>query len=195
MKGRYFLLLFFLGLVLSCVTGPEPGETGNPPEPALPAKTEGPAAASDEGGFDPYSISDEAFAMAKADVQTFIAGLNTIIRARNYNEWVNHLSGSYFETISSADFLDERTEELYRRDQTVAANLGRDPKMVEKKVLRNPRDYFTNVVVPSRSNDRVDDITFISETRIRAYTVDNRGVRLVLYDLAEIGEGKWEIIN
>jgi hypothetical protein len=40
----------------------------------------------------------------------------------------------------------------------------------------------------------VDDIAFISENNVRAYTVDNRGQKLILYDLAMI-DNKWKIIN
>ena len=72
--------------------------------------------------------------------------------------------------------------------------MGRNPRLVQKRILRTPRDYFDNVVVPSRSNDRVDDISFISENRVKAYTEDNRGNRVVLYDL-EIIDNTWKIIN
>ena len=144
--------------------------------------------------FSPENITEEKYTATKADVQTLIEELNKIIRAKNYNVWISYLSDSYLKEISSPAFLEERTEELYKRDQLVASNLGRDPRRVQKKVLRTPKDYFDNVVVPSRSNDRMDDIAFISENHVKAYTLDTRGSRLVLYDLAII-DGKWKIIN
>jgi len=144
--------------------------------------------------FDPQSITEEKFIATKTDVQALIEDLNRIIRARNYNAWRTYLADSYFEEISSHEFLEERTEELYNRDQIVATNLGRDPRRVSKKILRTAKDYFDNVVVPSRSNDRMDDIDFVSENRVKAYTMDTRGHRLVLYDLEFIG-GEWKIIN
>jgi uncharacterized protein YigE (DUF2233 family) len=49
-------------------------------------------------------------------------------------------------------------------------------------------------VVPSRANDRVDDISFVSPQRIKVYTVNNKGERLRLYDLENLGNG-WKIIN
>ena len=196
------MLLFLPGLVLSCVSGPEPVSTAAPTAqpssvPAAQTETAEPVtqeAPSQERGFDPNSISEEVFAAAKFDIQHLIESLNGIIRARNYNAWRTYLSDSYFEEISSPAFLEERTEELYKRDQMVASNLGRDPRRVQKKVLRTAKDYFDNVVVPSRSNDHMDDIAFVSENRVKAYTVDNRGSRLVLYDL-EIIDNKWKIIN
>jgi hypothetical protein len=61
-------------------------------------------------------------------------------------------------------------------------------------VLRTARDYFTNVVVPARKNDRVDDIEFISANQVKAYTVDSQGQRLVLYNLDKT-DGEWKITN
>ena len=220
MKIIGFLAILPIILSLSCVSGPKPIEQAPieqaPAEPAPPAPVAQPApppqpvevtpppqpveppppepSPAEEEFFDPTTITEEQFALAKAEVQALIADLNRIIRAKNYNAWVTYLADSYLKLISSPAFLEERTEELYKRDQIVASNLGRDPKRVQKKILRTARDYFDNVVVPSRSNDRMDDIDFVSENRVKAYTVDNRGQRLVLYDL-EIINKKWKIIN
>ena len=193
-----------LFVVLSCGTAPETQEpVSSEPVSSEPVSSaaqqpqqtgSAPAATPSEAVFDPGSISQEKFETAKADVQALINDLNRIIRARNYTAWTGYLADSYFAVISSEAFLEEKTEELYKRDQIVATNLGRDPRMVSKKVLRTPRDYFDNVVVPSRSNDHVDDIDFVSENRVKAYTLDNRGNRLVLYDF-EIIDNKWKIIS
>jgi len=144
--------------------------------------------------FDLNNISEILFETTKTDIQALIQELDSIIRAKNYNAWLGYLSESYLEEISSSAFLEERTEELFRRDQIVAAATGKDPRTVQKKTLKTLRDYFDNVVAPSRANDRVDDIAFISETKVRAYTVNNRGTRLILYDLEKIGES-WKIIG
>jgi hypothetical protein len=127
--------------------------------------------------FDPGNISEAQFEAVMEELKALIEGLNRIIRA-----------------ISSRDFLDERTEELFRRDVIVAQNMGRDPRTVERRVLRTARDFFNNIVVPSRSNDRVDDIDFVTENRVKAYTIDTRGNRLILYDL-EIIDGRWKIVS
>jgi hypothetical protein len=147
-----------------------------------------------EEEFDPNSISEEVFSATKADIQALITDLNRIVRARNYNAWVSYLDDSYFLQISSQEFLEEKTEELYKRDQIVAGNMGRDPAHVAKRILRNANDYFTHVVVPSRSQDTLDDIAFVSPTHVKAYTVDTRGQRLILYELETI-EGKWKIVS
>ena len=206
MKQIGLLSLLPVVLILSCASGPKVNqdspksgdsaepvtlEKTTPGTPAQPVETPPPP---QEKPFDPGTISQEKFETTKADVQALIADLNRLIRAKNYNAWRGHLSDSYFEEISSQEFLDERTEELYKRDQMVASSMGRDPKKVQKKLLKNPKDYFDNVVVPSRSNDRMDDIDFVSDNQVKAYTVDNRGQRLVLYNL-ELIDSKWMIIN
>jgi len=209
MKQIGLLLVLPIFLVLSCGSGPQTAEPA-PAEPApaviaAPAQTTPPpppppppqvveSTPPQEAVFDPASITEEKYTSTMADLQALIGSLNTIIRARNYNAWTGYLAESYFKEINSPAFLEERTEELYRRDQVVASNTGRDPRQVRKRLLRNSRDYFDHVVVPSRSNDRLDDIAFVSENRVKAYTVDSRGNRLILYDL-EIVDDKWKIIH
>ena len=221
MKRAGGLLLLLVVLVFACIAGPEPVIPVEPSEQLVLAQPEDPPKthststptsmeeiipkeepipleplppAAEHHGFDPESISEEEYKHTKADIQALIVELNRIIRARNYNAWLGYLAESYLREINSTRFLEEKTEDLYRRDQLIASSMGRDPRNVAKRVLRNPRDYFENVVVPSRANDRVDDIAYISETNVRAYTMDSRGNRLILYDLESIGT-KWKIIN
>jgi uncharacterized protein YigE (DUF2233 family) len=42
--------------------------------------------------------------------------------------------------------------------------------------------------------NHVDDIVFISETRVKAYTLNTQKQRLRLFDLERDGSG-WKIIN
>ena len=144
--------------------------------------------------FDPSQISSELYEATKAEIQDIVQKLDTIIRARDYNAWLVYLSNPFLEEISSPKFLAEMTEVLYDRDKRIAVALSRNPRNVEKKEIKTLRDYFDNVVVPSRANDRVDDIDFLSETKVRAYTVNNQGTRLLLYDL-EIIDASWKIIG
>ena len=215
MKQFVFFIILPLILIFSCETTPTPSELeflldileaddlislAPPPEttasfeepPSVVLPSEGPLPASQ--AFDPSNISNELYEITKAEIQDIIERLDSIIRDRNYNAWLEYISASYLGEISSPEFLEERTEELYRRDQLVAAAMGRNPRTVEKKVLSTLRDYFDNVVVPSRAYDRVDDIDFLSETKVRAYTMNNRGAVLILYDL-EIIDGTWKIIG
>jgi len=192
MKRIGLLSILPVILVLSCRSGPQLTE------PVL-AETIAPgaAAAADENVdvlaepviFDPLRISEEVREKTMEELRAFIEELNAIIRARNYNVWVTYLSESRHAEINSEEFLAGITEDLFQRDQ----RMSRDPRRVERRVLTNSRDFFYNLVVPSRSNDRLDDISFVAENRVRAYTIE-RGMRIILYDLQLI-DNRWQIIN
>jgi hypothetical protein len=130
--------------------------------------------------FDPSTISQEQKDTAKSEIQQLIQRLNGIIRAKDYNSWVTYLDGSYFTAINSPEYLER---------------VSKSPVLVKQKVVLNSaQDYFNHVVVPSRTNDRVDDIEFVSQNRVKAYTVNNAGNKLRLYDLEKSVTG-WKIIN
>ncbi|MDR1429177.1 MAG: hypothetical protein LBI85_02715 [Spirochaetaceae bacterium] len=177
------LISCFLTL-LSCAGEPSPQASPPPQEsapvspPALPAAP--PEAPLPEEVFDPATISREIFDSTKTDVQKLIQDLNGIIRARNYRAWVSYLSDDYLRDISSPDFLAQTSASARLRQQRI--------------VLGSPEDYFNHVVVPSRANDRVDDIEFTSQNRVKAYTVTPNGQRLRLYELEKTGNS-WKIMN
>jgi hypothetical protein len=186
-----FFLSFILILFISCGSAPET-EAPLPEAPAPPpaeasetsAEIPSPAPPAEEAVFDPAAISKERKETTKVDVQKFIKDLNNIIRNKNFNAWKAALSGEYLEKISSETYLKQISEQPALKRQNIA--------------LKTPEDYFTFVVVPSRANDRVDDIDFISENRVKAYTLQTKqdGIvqRLRLYDLEHIGN-TWKIIN
>jgi len=196
MKRVCFLFCIILSFLISCKNQADPVQ---PPktEPQSPAVTEKSAEqakpiednAQQTGVtvhdtntvvFDPSSISQEEKDTAKIEIQRLIQELNGIIRAKNYNAWVPYLDTDYFAIISSAEYLDR---------------ISKSAVLVKQKiVLKSARDYFNYVVVPSRTNDRVDDIEFESQNRVKAYTINNKGERLRLYDLERTGN-EWKIIN
>ncbi|MCL1927473.1 MAG: hypothetical protein FWG07_01590 [Treponema sp.] len=205
MKRLGSLFLVILCLFLSCYDPPPPVKSDPPKvpeqtqpvqqnqnqqpqipaEPVQPVQIEqiveaAPESPSPVEYFDPASITQEERDTAKIEIQQLIQRLNGIIRAKNYNAWVTYLDSGYFTTISSKDFLDRVSQ------STVLVR--------QKIVLKSAQDYFNHVVVPSRANDHVDDIEFVSPSRVKAYTVNNTGSRLRLYDLEKAEEG-WKIIN
>ena len=172
---------FILIVLISCGSAPQSGTTPSEAPAPLPetASAETPLPAEEEA-FDPASISQERFDSTKVDVQQFISSLSKIISGKNFNAWKNILSEEYFTKISSPDFLKVTSDQ---------------PALKTRKIeLKTTEDYFTNVVVPSRANDHVEDIEFVSPTRVKAYTINNNGQRLRLYDLEKIGSN-WIIIN
>jgi hypothetical protein len=164
-------LLFLLAFSLSCRSNPA---TDAGPDQTPPDSTAG------TGNFDPGSISQEVFDSTKIGVQNFIENLNQIIRNKNYTAWVSHLGPEYFAEKNSTGYLAQTSEQPRLKTQKI--------------VLTSAQDYFIYVVVPSRANDRVDDIEFVSPTRVKAYTLTPNGQRLRLYDLESSGN-TWKIIN
>ena len=58
--------------------------------------------------------------------------------------------------------------------------------------LKSLKDYFTYVFVPSRQNVRVDDIKFVSPTRVDVI-MKQANVSLLVYGLENIS-GSWKLI-
>jgi hypothetical protein len=181
MKQSIRILFGALALILvSCVSAEV--QPAPPPEAVVPVEEPEPVPVADEEpSFDPAAVTQEEFDTTMVDVREFIGELNTIVRGRDYEGWVAHLGPSYFARISSPEFL-LRVSQSAERLRTRGI------------VLSSARDYFLQVVVPSRTNDRVDDIEFVGHQRVMAYTLNAKGERLRLYDLENLGNG-WRIIN
>jgi hypothetical protein len=184
-KQRCFVLVLFLGWAWFASCTGAPGQVKEVPESeqASPGPA-GSAAASGLGSveepFDPASITQEVFDNTLKEIQDFITNLNHIIQSKNYESWVDNLGDDYFNYVSSPEFLAELSASARLKSLRI--------------VLRTPLDYFTNVVVPARTNSQVDDIEFISREKVRAFTVLADGRRLILYNL-EKRDGRWKIIN
>jgi hypothetical protein len=163
-----------VALFVSCGGDPAPQLVGPVSTPrSTPARGQPPA-------FDPASISPEQKNAARIECQQLIQKLNSIIRARDYDAWVSYLDGEYFAMLNSPSYL----EHVSKSDILMKQGIS----------LKSAEDYFNHVVVPARANDRVDDIDFFSPVRVKAYTINQRGKKLRLYDLERTREG-WKIIN
>ncbi|MDR2901093.1 MAG: hypothetical protein LBV20_06195 [Treponema sp.] len=195
MKKIYGIMICIFFVTLSCATTEQPAAEPDvtipssfveevAPNPVNENEEETPIDTTEEPveeeAFDPSSITQEVFEEAKSDVQIFIEELNQIIRNRDYQAWITHLGPNYLEAISDPGFLARISE---------SARLA-----TQKIVLERPEDYFLYVVVPSRANDRVDDIEFIGKNQVKAFTVTPRGQRLRLYNL-EKNDDNWKIIE
>jgi hypothetical protein len=154
---------------------------------------EKPEEQTEETSLDPPLVSQEEYDTTIQDIQEMILKLNDIVRAKNFNAWMSFLADSSLERINSREFLEERANDLHKKNQTNAALRGQDISKIRKVNFRGPQDYFNYVVVPSHANDHVDEITFSSKTQVTAYIRDDKGQRLILYDLEKI-DGHWKII-
>ena len=191
---RIYVLLTIIPILvlLSCKSPPKTEEVPSEERPALIPEEqvavvpEEPGTRSEEAvivpvdeeevEFHPSYITEEAFETALHDIQDLVLALNKIISAKNYTSWLMYLSDGYRNRINSKEFLDN----LIIR---YPAFRGR---------IRNSRDYFLLVIVPSRASSEVTDIEFISWHQVRAYTRDSKGNTTILYNLEDY-DGKWKI--
>jgi len=134
--------------------------------------------------FDPTKISQAKYVSTREEVQKFIEQQNKLIKERNFEAWRKSLSDEYFSKISSKENLKRISEQPAMKTRRI--------------VLRTAQDYFDYVVVPSRADLHVDEIEFISENRVKAFTITPNKAgeeqKLRLYDLEKIGNS-WTIIN
>lgn len=100
--------------------------------------------------FDTVAITKLTFENTKTEMQLVVEELNKITLERDYTKWLTWLSDEYKQTYSDPAILEKVSSSL-------------PIKGVKLKTLR---DYFEYVFVPSRQNMRVDDIQFVSPTRV-----------------------------
>ncbi len=172
------VLIAALLLAAACAGGPpvSPGPGPSAPDQASAPVPGDPAPDPDprpEPAFDPSAVSAEVKNATMTDIASYVEELNSIIRARNFDAWKSRLTEQYVSLYSDPAVLSGPSKTLGR-------------------TISDLRDYFLLVVYPSRQYDRVDDIEFVSETEVTAYTVNPKGERLVLYSLEKIG-GAWKI--
>jgi hypothetical protein len=166
-------------LASSCVGGPAPKPAPEPvpiakqaPSPATTVQTQ------DQPAFDPAKITEEVKTATFVDVRALIDSLNQIIRHQDYDAWISHLTPEYIDFYS---------------DPLILAKYSEYPIIKNKGIkLQTLKDYFINVVYPSRQNDKVDDIEFVREDLIKAITVSPKGERNILYML-EKQDDAWKI--
>jgi len=196
------LLLLSLSLIIACVTPtPEPEEPQESAEapaeqipPVEPEPTEEPeverprdveettpeeepeVSDGSEGERD-FEVTEEVYEQTFEEVEQTIARLNTIIQQRDFQAWKSYLTDEYEQEYSDPETLAEWSESpLLQRNEIT---------------LRSLEDFFTYVVVPSRSNARLDDLEFVDENTVEAY-MNVRGRRALLY-LLENEDGVWKI--
>lgn len=170
------ILILSLFSVISCKSKPEKKQEPIKQEiPIVQEQTE------DEDSeiiaeFDGVVITKKDYKETKSEIEIVVGNLNKITAERDYNKWLKYLSETY------------RTE--YSRPSVL--QITSDNLPVKGIKLKNLNDYFSYVFVPSRQNVRVDDIKFVSPTRVNVIT-ETGGKRLLVYKLEKIN-GKWFLI-
>jgi hypothetical protein len=178
-------ILAALGTValLSCASEPvPPASVELPPDAVVSATgTAGDGGTGEAaGGEEPaenFVVTKEVYQKTFEEIEEVIAELNAIIRARDFVRWEQRLTTAYRERTSSPAYLAEVSQSAALKKNGVT--------------LRSLADYFNQVVVPSRSSVKLDQLAFVDATHVKAITVIQEEP-YILYWLVREGE-TWNI--
>ncbi len=126
---------------------------------------------------DKFQVSEDVFKQTFFDIELLIQELNSIIESEDYETWQQYLTPGYKEKMSSREVLDKLSDQPMLKKYNIK--------------LKTLKDYFSYVVVPSRSNARLDDLVFVNENNVKAIMVIS-GQRSILYKLERTGNS-WKI--
>ena len=126
--------------------------------------------------FEGVTITKETYDQTKTEMEKIVEQLNKITASKDYRQWLTFLSEDYKQQYSQALTLQKVSEAL----------------PVKGIKLKSLKDYFIYVFVPSRQNVRVDDIKFVSPTRVDVI-MKQANVSLLVYGLENI-DGTWKLI-
>lgn len=126
--------------------------------------------------FEGVTITKETYDQTKTEMEKIVEQLNRITAAKDYTQWITFLSDDYKQQYSKPSTLKAVSEAL----------------PVKGIKLKSLKDYFMYVFVPSRQNVRVDDINFVSPSRVEVI-MKQGNVSLLVYGLENI-DGNWKLI-
>ena len=128
--------------------------------------------------FEGISITKKDKEIAKSEIEEVVKKLNDITAQKDYGRWRYWLSTEYIKEFSKPDVLRKTSEGL--------------PSNLKGKQLKSIEDYFYYVFVPSRQNGRVDDIAYLTPTKVRVLKITSTQT-LIFYNLEKIDE-RWLLV-
>jgi hypothetical protein len=153
----------FLGMactcfaLLSCASGPKPDDTSPKQAP---------------DGEKPFVVSEDLYKKTFSEIEALIANLDGIIKEKNFDEWTKYLSPEYIAKTGSPDFLKAASQSPILKNDRIT--------------LKSLKDYFLYVVVPSRTQAKLDEISFLDASHVKAITMVE-GKPVILYLLVKTG--------
>jgi hypothetical protein len=181
--AKHFLAALGTLALLSCASKPVPPAPVEPPPDVVASTTStggdngtGEAVGGEEPAEE-FVVTEEVYQKTFEEIEGVIAELNAIIQARDFVRWEQRLTAAYRERTSSPEYLAEVSRSAALKKNGV--------------ILRSLVDYFNQVVVPSRSSVKLDQLSFVDATHVKAITVI-QGESYILYWLVREGD-RWNI--
>jgi hypothetical protein len=124
-----------------------------------------------------FVATAELYKRTFEEVEEVIASLTRIIAARDYDSWTTYLTREYLRVTGSPEFLADASGSNVLKKNGI--------------VLKSLKDYFENVVVRSRVEATLDDITFVDATHVKAI-MNFKGTPVILYYLVR-EDDRWKV--
>ncbi len=125
----------------------------------------------------PFVVSEDLYKKTFSEIEALIVKLNEIIKEKNFDEWVKYLSTEYITKTSSPEFLKAASQSpILKKDRIT---------------LKSLKDYFLYVVAPSRAQAKLDEISFLDASHVKAITMVE-GKPVILYLLVKTGSN-WTV--
>jgi hypothetical protein len=147
-----------------------PAQPEPEPEPAVEEPVE-------EEPEEDFVVTEEIYKQTFEEIEAFIKRLNTIIRGKDFETWRTYLRDEYSGLYSNREYLREQSNKPLLKKHNI--------------VLNSLEDYFLYVVVPSRSQAKLDEIEFLDSDHIKAISII-RETKGLLYLLVR-EEEDWKI--
>ena len=118
-------------------------------------------------------VSKETFNTDKSEILEIIEKLSGIMKHKDYAAWLNYLT--------------PESKTFWSNQQNLAIVSQRLP--IKNYRLKNLQDYFEKVFIPSRIGRVVDEIRYVSTTKVKAvqYTEEQD----IIYYYFEKIDGRW----
>jgi len=210
MKNKLFLILIALGVLFSitfssCATKPE--EDVVEPEPPVEEEVEIEEIpeVSEEGEYtyddDLVEVLEEEEELTDDEYMRSIAELDSAsaVSKKEFtddkHEILNIISELAIimetkDTLAWLDYIEEDSKEYYKNP----VNLRKAQRKLKNKLLelKTIEDYFFFVFIPARKNSHIDEIRYISKTKVKAVQVREDMTDVIYYEFIKV-DGKWKI--
>lgn len=125
---------------------------------------------------DVKEITQEQFVDDKKAILDIITELSEVMDDEDYDTWMKYIEPASLNYYSNP------------------ANLRKAQKKLPNKTiqLKNLKDYFKYVFIPSRKRSEVEEIRYISKTTVKAVNVKDDNTVVVYYYFEKI-KGRWYV--
>jgi hypothetical protein len=174
-KGMLLCLSCAVALLSSCASEGMNQEANGAPQTPQEQQTTPPARDGENG--DGFVVTKELYTKVFTEIGDLITTLDSVIKEKNYDEWLTYLSDEYVERTGSAGFLQAASSSPLLQNSHVT--------------LKTLKDYFLNVVVPSRAQAALDRLDFIDSAHVKAITIHD-GDAIILYLFVRVDD-RWVV--